>query len=153
MSNRPIHLNAQQYNELKFTPGTVATCFEALDKMPEFSVVAGEISVAFMNDTLIAEVHERFLEDPTPTDVITFEGDPEMEFAGEICVSVDHALSAAENYDTTFREELTLYLVHGYLHLAGLDDVDENDRKKMREAEALAMSRLKEQDCLPDFSL
>jgi probable rRNA maturation factor len=106
-----------------------------------------------MDDNEIAELHEAYLADPTPTDVITFPGDPAMEFAGEICVSVDHALAHAKTHGQTFQEELTLYLVHGWLHLAGLNDIEESDRRKMRQAEASIMAALRQAGVIPNFTL
>jgi len=83
----------------------------------------GELSIVFMTDDALAQLHADFLDDPTPTDVITFEGTPELGIAGEICVSADRAALFAAEHDRDFSEELTLYLVHGWLHLAGYDDL------------------------------
>lgn len=52
----------------------------------------GELSLVFLTDPALAELHGTFLDDPTITDVITFEGDPAHGTAGEICISVDAAL-------------------------------------------------------------
>ena len=56
-------------------------------------VPGGDLSIAILSDAKVAEIHGDFLDDPTETDVITFPGDPDMEFAGEICVSADRALA------------------------------------------------------------
>ena len=65
-----------------------------------------------------------------------------MESAGEIIVSVDHARSRAEELGEPFSRELSLYLVHGWLHLAGFDDRNETDRSAMRIAEQQALKIL-----------
>ena len=52
---------------------------------------AGELSLVFLTDAALAQIHADFMDDPTATDVITFEGDPLAGLAGEICVSVDTA--------------------------------------------------------------
>jgi probable rRNA maturation factor len=91
------------------------------------------------------------MEDPSPTDVITFPAQPEMESAGEIIVSVDHARSQAAELGETFSRELSLYLVHGWLHLAGYDDHKDSDRAKMREAEQKALLILDEADQAIEF--
>ncbi|MEN8735320.1 MAG: rRNA maturation RNase YbeY, partial [Lentimonas sp.] len=77
-----------------------------------------------------------------PTDVITFPANAEMESAGEIIVSVEHAQSRALELGEPFSRELSLYLVHGWLHLAGYDDRKEADRAEMRLAERRALSVL-----------
>src|SRR5665213_4112481 len=81
---------------------------------------ADELSIVFLTDPALAGLHAGFMGDPTPTDVITFAGEPALGSAGEICVSADAAARYAPGRD--FSLELTLYLVHGWLHLAGHDD-------------------------------
>ena len=53
--------------------------------------------------------------------VVTATGafDPAFGTAGEICVSADTAATYARTQARDFSAELTLYLVHGWLHLAG----------------------------------
>ena len=55
------------------------------------SFASGELSLVFLTDPELSRLHADFLADPTPTDVITFEGDSTHGTAGEICVSVDAA--------------------------------------------------------------
>lgn len=98
----------------------------------------GALSIAVMDDAQIAQVHKDFLNDAKPTDVITFEGDGDGLFAGEICVSAETAKRVAAKYSNTADRELCLYIAHGMLHLAGVDDIAPDDAKKMRAAEAIA---------------
>ncbi len=113
---------------------------------------AGELSLAFLTDIALAELHDQFLDDPTTTDVITFEGEPAFGTAGEICVSADTAAAFARQHGKEFSEELTLYVVHGWLHLAGYDDLQPAKKRRMRTAEARAMKLLREAGLRPDFS-
>jgi probable rRNA maturation factor len=101
----------------------------------------------------MCRIHEEFLRDRNLTDVITFEGTAKAGTAGEICVSPDYALEFSGPDRLPFPEELTLYLVHGYLHLAGFDDVDPSDRKRMRAAERSAMKRLRDANAIPGFRI
>jgi probable rRNA maturation factor len=110
-----------------------------------------ELSVVFLTDPALAQLHADFLADPTPTDVITFEGDPTQGTAGEICVSVDAAIREV-GPRRDFSAELTLYLVHGWLHLAGFDDLLPAKKRQMRRAEARAMKLLRSAGALPEFS-
>ena len=104
-----------------------------------------EISVAFVTEQTICELHERFLQNPDPTDVITFPALYEdIEKVGEICISVDEALKYC-NKNHSLEEELTLYLVHGWLHLAHYDDIQEDDRLLMRKKEKETLDFLKTQ--------
>jgi probable rRNA maturation factor len=77
--------------------------------------VIDSLEVSIVSDAEIAKVHEKFMDDPSPTDVITFD-------YGEIISSVETALRASNNMDFSVEQELTLYIIHGMLHLAGYRD-------------------------------
>lgn len=122
----------------------------------------GELSLAFLTDDGLAQVHGDFMNDPTATDVITFEGDPSIGQAGEICVSVDTAAryvgvvspsASNQNLQRKFSAELTLYVVHGWLHLAGYDDLQPAKKRRMRTAEKRALTLLLQHRALPSFQL
>ena len=74
-----------------------------------------EINVILVSDKRIAEIHRKFMNEPSATDVITFQH-------GEIVISVETAKRQARQYRTTVQNELRLYIVHGLLHLCGFDD-------------------------------
>lgn len=102
----------------------------------------GELSVAFVTDKALARMHGRFLDDPSPTDVITFEGEAAHGVAGEICVSADAARRVAGAGAKAYTRELMLYVVHGWLHLAGYDDLRPHLKRQMRQAEKRALRLL-----------
>ncbi len=104
---------------------------------PHLRAPEGDISVAFFDDNGLRAIHKKFLNDPGKTDVITFSGDEDL--AGEICVSAERALDWSKKFGNTPDRELALYVAHGYLHLAGLDDIAESDAAKMRLAESEAL--------------
>ncbi|WOO40359.1 rRNA maturation RNase YbeY [Rubellicoccus peritrichatus] len=150
---RIVQLNKELFKRISFDEKAVFALFRWLDERSGFTAPAGELSIAFLSDKDLAQVHGDFLDDPSPTDVITFPGDPNEGLAGEILVSVERAEQEAERHDNTFSEELSLYLAHGWLHLAGLDDLDPISREAMRAAEKHVMSGLKSDGRLPVFSL
>jgi len=113
----------------------------------------GDLSVAFLTDGALARLHGRFLDDASPTDVITFAGDTALGQAGEICVSADAALRHAGGSARDYSRELTLYVVHGWLHLAGYDDTRPAAKRAMRRAESRAMRLLERSACIPRFKL
>jgi probable rRNA maturation factor len=121
----------------------------------------GELSLAFLTDAGLARLHADFLADPGVTDVITFAGDPAHGLAGEICVSADAAARQAcpepgrrtKASKNKFGDELTLYIVHGWLHLAGYDDLAPRAKRKMRSAEARALKLLRAAGHRPRFRL
>ena len=122
-------------------PATAKTGASSRASIPP-ALPAGELSVVFLTDAALAELHGRFLDDPSTTDVITFEGLAEMGTAGEICVSVDTAARYALGQKTDFSRELLLYVVHGWLHLAGYDDLRPAKKRRMRAAETRALALL-----------
>jgi len=135
---------------------SVAAAVAALDlHASEFpsGCPAGELSVAFLTDDALAALHGRFLGDPSATDVITFGGDGAHSVAGEICVSVDAAVRHARKDAARLSGEITLYLVHGWLHLAGFDDRGAADRRRMRSAESRAMRILSQSGAVLRFKL
>ena len=83
------------------------------------------IEVSVLNDKQIGLVHEEFMNDPTPTDVITFD-------YGEILVSAETALVQSKNLGVSLENEILLYIIHGMLHLGGYLDKNEVDFNEMK---------------------
>ena len=79
------------------------------------------VEISIVDDETIARVHGEFLDDPTPTDAITFP-------YGEILVSCDTAARYAAEHGLAPQEELFRYLVHGMVHLHGYLDYEPEDR-------------------------
>ncbi len=137
-------------------------------RIPPSAIPEGELSIAFLTDKAIAKIHADFMNDPTATDVITFAGDPATGLAGEICASADTAACfvglpldgkpslarrQAPALQAKFSAELTLYVVHGWLHLAGYDDLQPAKKRRMRAAEKRAMALLRKARAVPAFRL
>ena len=84
----------------------------------------GTVEVALVDDRTSADVHQRFMDLPDPTDVITFHH-------GEIVIGVEVAQRQAAEYGEPVGRELFRYLVHGLLHLAGYEDNEDELRRVM----------------------
>ncbi len=91
------------------------------------------VEVSFVTDEAIAAVHGQFMNNPTPTDVITFHH-------GEILISTETAMREATEGGHSSERECALYLIHGLLHLNGHQDSDPAERAAMhaRQEEILA---------------
>src|SRR6056297_1160933 len=103
----------------------------------------GEIGLAVVDDPAIHRVNRQHLQHDYPTDVISFPYQltpPLVE--GELIVSWQTAAREAERVGWPAAHELLLYLVHGTLHLVGMDDQDAPGRAAMREAEAAVLQGL-----------
>lgn len=98
---------------------------EVLRRYPASELAAlQEIEASLVDDATIARIHGEFLQDATATDVITFDH-------GEMIVSVETAARRGAEFGKSERGETLMYLVHGLLHLAGLDDLSEGDAAEM----------------------
>lgn len=120
------------------------TLVEAIESIAsDFGWSEGHISLAIVDDAEIHRVNREFLQHDYPTDVISFdttESDALLE--GEIVVSAEMAKRVAQENGWNPEHELLLYVVHGMLHIVGLNDKTSSETKKMRRAEREYMERL-----------
>lgn len=100
-------------------------------------ITEAKISIAIVDDATIAELHERFLDDPSPTDVLSFvlEQSPGT-LEGEVVASADTAKAYAPTYRASADDELVRYVIHGVLHLVGYDDTTAKKRTVMKKMES-----------------
>lgn len=97
----------------------------AVAKSPEAPLhQLAEIEISLISDDEIARVHGEFLDDPTPTDVITFHH-------GEILISTDTAERQGRDNAQSLADETALYLIHGLMHLGGWDDHEPEEAAEM----------------------
>ena len=125
-----------------------------------------EVSLLFVDEPTIAELHERFLGESGPTDVLAFPIDEEPEpggrspdeggtgpggglpseeldipvLLGDVVVCPSVAARNAEEHGVGFEDEVALLVVHGLLHLLGMDH--QTDRGQMKRAESRWRQRL-----------
>jgi probable rRNA maturation factor len=112
--------------------------------LADAEIESGEISVAVVDDPTIAQIHAEFLDDDSPTDVLSFVlDDLPGRLEGEIVASADTAIAQAPRYRWTAGQELLLYIIHGVLHLVGYDDTTPKARKVMRKRERHYLEALK----------
>jgi len=114
-------------------------------------VSCDEVSIHFVKETEIQALHARYFGDPTSTDCISFpfaDSVPSYCFLGEVFICPLVALRYAASKKLDPLHEVTLYLVHGLLHLLGFDDISPKERRRMRRAEKRIMNHLKQQNLL-----
>ena len=101
----------------------------------------GEIGYLFVSDERILEVNKEYLGHDYYTDIITFDYDEGETINGDIVISLDTVRSNAEQYAKNYDEELHRVIIHGILHLCGINDKGPGEREIMEQAEnrALAM--------------
>jgi probable rRNA maturation factor len=104
-----------------------------------------ELSIALVSDLQMSDLHNRFMKDASPTDVLTFPLDQDSRgraIAGEIVINVSEALRQSRRRGIALRNELLLYGLHGMLHLKGLDDRTDSEYQRMHRLEDRILSKL-----------
>jgi probable rRNA maturation factor len=101
----------------------------------------GEIGYMFVSDEKILETNKVYLGHDYYTDIITFDYDEGDMINGDIVISLDTVKSNSEVQHTEYDEELHRVIIHGILHLCGINDKGPGEREIMEAAEnkALAM--------------
>lgn len=82
----------------------------------------GEIGYLFVDDEKILEVNREYLGHDYYTDVITFDYDEDDTVSGDIVISLDTVRSNAELFGKSYEDELYRVIIHGILHLCGIND-------------------------------
>lgn len=100
----------------------------------------GEITYNFTNDDRILEYNKQYLQHDFYTDIITFDYDHDGVVSGDIVISLDTVASNAEQYGTDPDEELLRVIIHGVLHLCGIDDKGPGEREIMEAEENKALA-------------
>lgn len=102
----------------------------------------GEISYIFCSDERILEVNRQYLQHDYYTDIITFDYSEEKMIAGDLFISLDTVRTNAEKFNTTYTEELHRTIIHGILHLCGINDKGPDEREIMEAEENIALEKL-----------
>lgn len=122
------------------------------------TIRSAQINVALVDDEEMAQLHEKHLGIPGPTDVITFNlsersgakpdtdsqtsAEKTQPIDGEIVISVDTALRESQTRAHDLASELALYAVHGTLHLLGYDDNTPEEAARMHKKEDEILSSI-----------
>ena len=105
-----------------------------------------DLDFVFLDDKSMRVLNKKYKRRDRPTDVLSFkldkEGPNKGEFLGEIFISLDTAQRNSRIFKTCFEEELSLYIIHGILHLFGYDDQSPGDRIRMSKREMQTLNYL-----------
>ncbi|MCR4769713.1 MAG: rRNA maturation RNase YbeY [Bacteroidaceae bacterium] len=104
----------------------------------------GEIAYIFCNDPKIIEVNRQYLQHDYYTDIITFDYTHGSRISGDLFISLDTVESNSVEQNTTYESELHRVIIHGILHLCGINDKGPGEREQMEAAENHALSILNE---------
>ena len=104
----------------------------------------GNIGYMFVDDEKILEVNREYLQHDYYTDIITFDYCEDDELNGDLVISLDTVRTNAELFGKTYEEELYRVIIHGVLHLIGINDKGPGEREIMEAAENKALALRKQ---------
>jgi len=109
-------------------------------------ITRGQWAITVINDKAMRALHKRMMNDPTPTDVITFDMRDDVSIKNHIdldtVVCRDVAAENAKEYGHSVNDELLLYAVHSLLHVRGYDDRTAAESARMHRREDALLIRL-----------
>ena len=100
----------------------------------------GEIAYIFVDDEKILEGNRQYLGHDYYTDIITFDYCEGDVISGDLFISLDTVRTNAEQVGATYEEELHRVIIHGILHLCGINDKGPGEREIMEAAEDKALA-------------
>ena len=99
----------------------------------------GDIAYVFCDDKRILAVNRQFLQHDYYTDIITFDYSEGRTLSGDLFISLETVRSNAELFHTDYPTELHRVIIHGILHLCGINDKKPGEREMMEAAEDKAL--------------
>jgi rRNA maturation RNase YbeY len=109
----------------------------------DFGLQVKYINVILVTDEELLEVNREFLDHDFFTDIVTFNYAVDNEpIEGELYISIDRVKENAEDLGVNFEDELLRVILHGVLHLAGMDDSTDELRKQMQLSENKYLSMI-----------
>lgn len=100
------------------------------------------LNYVFCSDEVILDINRRFLQHDYYTDIITFDNCTAGMLRGDMYISLDTVRTNAEAVGATYERELLRVIVHGVLHLCGINDKGPGEREIMEAAEDRALALL-----------
>ena len=133
---------AQQIEMPEFNQSAVNEWIEQVAR--NHNRVVGPLTYIFCSDEKILEVNRQFLQHDYFTDVITFDYSSHKRISGDIFISLDTVRSNAELFQRAYNEEFMRVVIHGVLHLCGINDKGPGGREIMEAHENAALALLPE---------
>ena len=106
--------------------------------------IVGPLTYIFCDDPKIIEINRQFLTHDYFTDIITFDYSRGRMVSGDMFISLDTVLSNSELVGATYQRELLRVIIHGVLHLCGINDKGPGEREIMENFENQALALLDE---------
>jgi len=135
-----MQIHVRDLQEMAVDHGLLCRVAEATDEIAPRRT--DQLTLVFVDDDQIQNLNRRFRHIDAPTDVISFEPDEEDGEPGEVIVSVPTALRQSQVAGHDLTRELAWLVSHGVLHVAGMDDPDEEALDQMLALQRRVMKRM-----------
>ncbi|MDE7442282.1 MAG: rRNA maturation RNase YbeY [Muribaculaceae bacterium] len=99
----------------------------------------GNLTYCFCDDQYILDTNRKFLNHDYFTDIITFDYTRRGRVGGDMVISLDTVRTNAEGLNVSYMQELLRVIIHGVLHLCGINDKGPGEREIMEKAENRAL--------------
>lgn len=107
----------------------------------DYNKILGDLSFIFTNDKSLLEINQKYLDHDFYTDVITFDFCEKNIISGDIYISIDRVLENSNIFNVSFKEELLRVIIHGVLHLVGLNDKSNEEKLLMTQGENFYLNK------------
>lgn len=138
-----ITFQADKINFPKIRKGDIKNWIKRV--AASYGKTIGEVNYLFCTDDKILEVNTQYLSHDFYTDIITFDYSEGDKISGDIIISLETVRTNSQKYNTGFAEELHRVIIHGILHMCGIDDKSETASLNMRKAENQALEQINPQ--------
>ncbi len=135
-----IHFFYEEIDEFTFDTHLCSNWI--LDCINSYHKSSGDLNFIFTSDKYLLDINKKYLQHDYYTDIITFDYCVENTISGDIYISIDRVKENAYEYNQSFMQELHRVIIHGILHLIGLNDHTEEEKIEMRKAENICLKKL-----------
>jgi len=109
-----------------------------------YDKIIGSVTYLFCTDNKILEVNKQYLQHDYFTDIITFDYSEGNKISGDLVISLDTVFTNSDKFKTDYMDELYRVIIHGILHLCGINDKTSEEQTIMTDAENKALALLKD---------
>lgn len=110
----------------------------------DFQKIVGNISIIFTNDEYLLEINKKYLNHDYYTDIITFNYNEEDKISGDLFISLERVNENSKSLNQLTDIEILRIIIHGVLHLTGINDKSAKEKTEMTKFENLYLEKYNE---------
>jgi len=136
------NLNIYSEDKIKYNKSLISEIIKRLKNDLNFKIESIELN--FVSSDKIVEINKKYLDHNFPTDIITFNySDKNDSLDGEIFICSEVAKENASAFNCSADDEILRLIIHGFLHLLGYNDIEENEKSEMKLKEDTYVNKYK----------